>query len=64
MSSTSHSLASEVWGLPEKWTPMTIAPRRAMRHEATGESMPLESSETMRPELPTGRPPTPALLRA
>ena len=38
--------------------------RRAEKLVATGESMPLESSETTRPELPTGRPPTPALLRA
>ena len=60
MSCTSHSLVSAVWGRPEKWSPMTTAPRRSMRQEATGESMPLLNSEITLPALPTGRPPTPS----
>ena len=35
-----------------------------MRHEATGESMPLESSEMTLPAVPTGSPPTPGMLEA
>ena len=64
MSSTKNSEASEVCGLPEKCTPMQTAPRRAMRQSATGESIPEESKLTTVPELPTGRPPMPGMLRA
>ena len=63
MSWTSHSLVSAVCGLPEKCRPITTAPRRSMRHEATGESMPLLKSEMTLPALPTGSPPTPSFVR-
>ena len=64
MSSTRNSEASEVCGRPEKCTPTHTAPRRAMRHRATGESMPEDKSPTTVPELPTGSPPMPRTDRA
>ena len=64
MSSTRYSEASEVWGRPEKCTPMGTAPRRAMRQVATGESMPEDRRHTTLPDEPTGRPPIPRTDRA
>ena len=49
-------------GLLWKCTKTRRQPRCIIRYEATGESMPPETSETSRPLAPTGRPPGPGSL--
>jgi hypothetical protein len=48
------------YGTLWKCTNSTRQPRFIMRHAATGESMPPESSAATVPEAPTGSPPGPS----